>query len=342
MPTPFTGMATIARVVALFGALMSPVGAFYSTRAGVSRQMVQTCVEAGSQHEVDPIVEDLRSYCAENEHVKAAAVYAVLDRQGIAQYVGMSRDVRSALVRHAASQPTEKCAKAQILLFAKPCRETMNQFRDNWITAFNPPGNGNESWERPPLSSAEADRKLRLRQAIADDTLRDDEPEAWNQVVRKAMKDDGFDGSEADRLDAQVLADERATRRASGDWMAEVAEQTAHALRPSWQTADLEMYSTPHCAHCERMRAGLRQVGAFWIELNIEALPLDATDDQHRRARHARFETVPQLYVLRRPPLNGRPAEWLVGGADDLENLLAIPETTAFSFKGRISDPTFL
>lgn len=334
----------MASLVALLGEalLMSTVDAFSIAHAGLSRQMVPATLEAQSLHEVEPVVEDLRSYCAENEHLKAAAVYAVLDREGIAQYVGMSRDVRSALVRHAASQPAEKCAKAQILIFAKPCRDTMNQFRDDWITALDPRGNGNESWERPPLSSAEADRKLRLRQAIADDTLRDDEPEAWDQVVRKAMKDDGFDGSEADRLDSQLQADERATRRASGDWMAEVAEQTAIALRPRWQTADLEMYSTPHCAHCERMRASLRQVGAFWIELNIEGLPLDATDDQHRRARHARFETVPQLYVLRRPPLNGRPAEWLVGGADDLETLLTIPETTAFSFKGRISDPTFL
>jgi len=117
--------------------------------------------------------------------------------------------------------------------------------------------------------------------------------------------------------------------------------QAEDALRPAWQTARLEMYTARGCAHCDRMRRLLAALGAHWTEHDVDAVKDDAPDDVLRRTRHARIETVPQLYVLRDPPLNGRPAEWLVGGADDLELELKIPETTAFSFKGRISDPVF-
>ncbi|KAJ8605648.1 hypothetical protein CTAYLR_000153 [Chrysophaeum taylorii] len=289
-------------------------------------------------------ISDLEGYCLGGPRV--AGVFAVFDAAGAAQFVGMARDAKSALARLAATQEEENCRSARVLEFEKPSRAEMDAVREEWVAALGPPATHQSEgsrWSRPPLTQDQAERKLRLRQAIADSSLRDEDPEAWGAVVRKAMKDGDFDGSDSDGLDAQIRSDERATmRRAAGDWQQEVQAQTEEALRPEWQTARLEMYVARGCARCDRVRAALRKLGAYWTEVDLDALPEDADDDITRRARHARFETVPQLYVLRAPPLNGRPAEWLVGGADDLDAELKIPETTAFSFKGRISDPAFL
>lgn len=290
------------------------------------------------------VVDDIAGYCVSAADDRVAAVYAVFDEEGQAQYVGMARDIRSALARHAASQPSQLCHSAQLVQFPKPSRDAMRVVVDEWTSSLSPAlDGGEECWERPALSPAEADRKLKLRQAVADATLRDEDPEAWSKVVRKAMKDGDFDGSAEDLLDSSIESDELASRRLGGDWMEEVRDQTAEALRPSWQTASIEVYVAPDCPHCDRVRDGLRRVGAHWDEFDVSSpLPAGSSDDQRRRARHALFETVPKLYVLRSPPLNGRPAEFLVESADEFEKILAIPETTAFSFKGRISDPQFI
>mmetsp|Transcript_17948 Transcript_17948/g.58062 ORF Transcript_17948/g.58062 Transcript_17948/m.58062 type:complete len:221 (-) Transcript_17948:539-1201(-) len=220
----------------------------------------------------------------------------------------------------------------------------MSKVQAEWHRELAPCGD--ETWAKPALSLEEADRKLKLRQAIADDTLRDEDPEARANVVKKAMKDGDFDGSDLDLLDKQIDADaaRSALRRAAGDWHEAIAEQHAPTAQPRWQTARIELYLSKACPHCDRARTMLCSVGAYWTEYDIDVVTtnIGGANDVLRRARHAAFETVPQLYVLRSPPLKGRPAEALGGGADDLERELQIPETTAFSFKGRISDPDFL
>ena len=290
-------------------------------------------------HSDEATIGDVQAYCC-NEKRKVAAVYAVFSKTKEAQFVGVARDVRSALAKHVASQPTELCASAKLITFVKPDRAAMTSVQSRWIDELQPVGD--ETWAKPPLNQDEAERKLLLRQAIADDTLRDDDPDAWSRVIQKAMKDGDFDGSDLDLLEKQIEKDAAATlRRAAGDWQLEIEKQHGNQQRPPWQTARLEMYVAPGCRHCDRMRAMLRNLGAFWEEHNIEDIQTH-DDDILRRARHASFHTVPQLYVLRSPPLNGRPAEYLAGGADDLAEELKIPESTAFSFKGRISDPDFL
>jgi len=262
-------------------------------------------------------------------------VYAVYSADNVVRYVGVARDVHLALAKHIGSQPAVEVARASVEAFLRPERAAMTAVQAEWIASLGvtPVGNADADnmWAKPPLSADEADKKLKMRQAIADDSLRADDPEAWRNVVRKAMKDGDFDGSAEDLLDMAIDADAEATatrstalRRAAGDWQAEVEAQTAEALG---QAVTIEMYFAPDCPHCVRMRDTLKSLGVVWKEHNVEAPNGQAalSEEQTRRARHALFNTVPQLYILREPPYNGRDGEKLVGGADDLEKLARTP-----------------
>ncbi|CAE8604765.1 unnamed protein product [Polarella glacialis] len=277
-------------------------------------------------------VDDLAQFCSKVPERKQAAVYAVFAADGQAQYVGIARDVHSALLSHLAMQPAGECAKVAIETFERPSRDAMAAVQGSWIAELGsvPVGNSDSeqaaSWSKPPMSPEASEKKLKMRQASADGSLQQDDPEAWRSVVQKAMKDGDFDGSEADSLDASIAADAKSTarraalKRAAGDWQGEIEAQTADALAGAGrQVPTLEMYSAAGCPHCDKMRARLTELGAKFTEYNIEAEETGRDDEVTRRARHARFNTVPQLYVLRQPPLRGRSAERLVGGSDDLE-----------------------
>lgn len=296
------------------------------------------------------LVEDLEAFCNSPPAKKKAAVYAVYGIDGEARYVGIARDVHSALASHLVSQPAGERARAAYEAFDRPSRDAMAAVQESWIAELDsvPIGNsgsGAESvlWTQPPLSAADVEKKLKLRQASADSTLQEDDPVAWSAVVQKAMKDGEFDGSAADMLDADEQATRRAAlrsaagdsddkalrraalRRAAGDWEGEIEAQTVETLQAfgRQQVPALEMYSAPGCPHCDRMRSALKAVGAVVNEYDVEGDD-DKTQrrgggEALRRARHARINTVPQLYVLRQPPLRGKKAEHLVGGADDLE-----------------------
>ena len=76
------------------------------------------------------------------------------------------------------------------------------------------------------------------------------------------------------------------------------------------------------------MRASLESRGYDFREVNVEAADDDSEgldEEQERRRRHAQWNTVPQLYLIRAPPYNGRDSETLVGGADDLEEKMRTP-----------------
>jgi len=176
------------------------------------------------------------------------------------------------------------------------------------------------AWASPPLSDTEALTTLKIRQASADATLATEDPAAWSQVVKKSMKGgDDCDGSADDMLDLAIADDDR---RTSGDWAKEVEGLTKRAKD---QFVDIEMYFAPGCPHCDRMRESLKSKGLIFAEYNVEGDAGGLSEDQTRRRRHALFNTVPQLYLVREPPYNGRDSETLVGGADDLEEKSRIP-----------------
>eukprot|EP00446_Apocalathium_sp_SHHI-4_P005870 CAMPEP_0177194448 /NCGR_PEP_ID=MMETSP0367-20130122/22980_1 /TAXON_ID=447022 ORGANISM="Scrippsiella hangoei-like, Strain SHHI-4" /NCGR_SAMPLE_ID=MMETSP0367 /ASSEMBLY_ACC=CAM_ASM_000362 /LENGTH=370 /DNA_ID=CAMNT_0018642399 /DNA_START=66 /DNA_END=1175 /DNA_ORIENTATION=- len=298
----------------------------------VPRRLTHISVAALSDASV---VEDMVAYCSSPPSKKVAAVYAVYGADSVVRYVGVARDAHMALAQHMGTQPVGEVARASVEVFSRPDRAAMAAMQAEWITSLGvtPVGNidADNAWGKPPLSAEEAGKKMKMRQAIADDSLRDEDPEAWRNVVRKAMKDGDFDGSAEDFLDMAIDADAEATstrsaalRRAAGDWQGEVEAQTAEALG---QAVKIEMYFAPGCPHCERMRGALKGLGVVWSEFNVEAPKEEAAlnGEQTRRARHALYNTVPQLYLLREPPYNGRDGEKLVGGADDLEKLARTP-----------------
>lgn len=274
------------------------------------------------------VVEDLETFCSSAPERKQAAVYAVFGEDGEARYVGIARDVHGAIASHLATQPDSECTRARLEPFDRPSRDAMTTLQADWIAELGSTPAGNEDspdqiWANPPVTPAQAEWKLKMRQAIADSTLKQDNPDAYDAVIKKAMKDAEFDGSSLDILDASIESDDEKTRsemmmRAAGDWQSEVEMQTLETIS---QVPAIEMYSAPGCPHCERMRIALRDLAVKFTEYNIEDEgSLEQCDEEiFRRARHARFNTVPQLYVLREPPLHGRELERLVGGANELE-----------------------
>eukprot|EP00242_Pyramimonas_sp_CCMP2087_P006390 CAMPEP_0198208616 /NCGR_PEP_ID=MMETSP1445-20131203/11951_1 /TAXON_ID=36898 /ORGANISM="Pyramimonas sp., Strain CCMP2087" /LENGTH=130 /DNA_ID=CAMNT_0043882075 /DNA_START=200 /DNA_END=592 /DNA_ORIENTATION=+ len=58
----------------------------------------------------------------------------------------------------------------------------------------------------------------------------------------------------------------------------------------------VEMYTAPGCSFCETARSALTSLGVEWLEYDVESEA--ESSDVERRGRHARFNTVPQLYVV--------------------------------------------
>ncbi|HLO52409.1 MAG TPA: GIY-YIG nuclease family protein [Kamptonema sp.] len=135
--------------------------------------------------EVVPVA-DWRSL---THQVKVAGVYAVLDSDRQTQYIGYSRDVRQSLEGHIAQNGTEICAFIRVQTFKFPKRQEMEALRDEWIAELDyiPPGNQQPqgNWastvgEAARSTMSESDRnnyeekKLKLRKAMADNTLIDE------------------------------------------------------------------------------------------------------------------------------------------------------------------------
>lgn len=122
-------------------------------------------------------------------NAKVAAVYAVLDCDRIYQYIGYSRDVLRSLKGHLAENGAEICAFIRVQTFKFPKRQAMEELRDQWIEALDsvPVGNQGQqgTWASTIGEAAKAtmsaverdayeDKKLKLRKAMADNTLMDE------------------------------------------------------------------------------------------------------------------------------------------------------------------------
>nr|ACJ85191.1 unknown [Medicago truncatula]AFK49622.1 unknown [Medicago truncatula] len=85
-----------------------------------------------------------------------AGVYAVYDKNGGLQFIGLSRNIAATVLAHRKSVP-ELCGSLKVGVVDEPDRESLTQAWKSWmeehikITGKVPPGNesGNATWVRP-------------------------------------------------------------------------------------------------------------------------------------------------------------------------------------------------
>ncbi len=162
-------------------------------------------------------IESFQNWCDRSTNAKIAGVYAVLDSQRQTQYIGYSRNVLLSLNGHLA-QNGETCAFVRVEAFKFPKRTEMEELRDTWIAQLDtlPLGNGAESdrWAsggevaKAAMSEAERnayeEKKLKLRKAMADDTLT--RPEAHSETHSAAQS--GAIDTRQQNLEAAVQNDD--------------------------------------------------------------------------------------------------------------------------------------
>lgn len=142
----------------------------------------------------------IATWCESSQNTKVAGVYAVLNEKHDTQYVGYSRNVLLSLNSHLAQLGHPTCAFVKVQTFKYPKRTEMENLRDVWIKelASIPPGNDAESglWastigeaSQVAMSATERnayeEKKLKLRKAIADDTLSRSEAVDANDAERR-------------------------------------------------------------------------------------------------------------------------------------------------------------
>ncbi|MGB3614872.1 MAG: GIY-YIG nuclease family protein [Elainellaceae cyanobacterium] len=149
----------------------------------------------------------VQTWCDETQNSRIAGVYAVLDGDRQTQFVGYSRNVERSLRGHLAQKGAAVCALVRVQPFKFPKRDEMEALRDDWIAALPspPPGNIDGSWAgsireaaTQTMSATERqayeEKKLKLRRAMADGTLRQDEAAAQANPadLAAAMNDDNW------------------------------------------------------------------------------------------------------------------------------------------------------
>jgi hypothetical protein len=154
----------------------------------------------------------LNLWCEDIGNAKIAGVYAVLDGDHQTQYIGYSRNVALSLKSHLAQWGTEICALTKVQPFKFPKREDMEQLRDQWLAALPaiPSGNTDNSgaWAGTVkdaatlvMSAAEREaheeKKLKLRRAMADNTIHQESASAQSDAERRqslehAIEDDNW------------------------------------------------------------------------------------------------------------------------------------------------------
>jgi hypothetical protein len=123
-------------------------------------------------------------WCEQTQDAKVTGVYAVCDRAGQTQFIGISRNISLSLRSHLAEKGEAVCAQVTVEPFRFPSREAMVALRDEWIAALPspPPGNVDGTWASTAgqaatqaMSAAEREayeaKKLKLRRAMADGSL---------------------------------------------------------------------------------------------------------------------------------------------------------------------------
>lgn len=126
----------------------------------------------------------IADWCTQTQDAKVTGVYAVCDRAGQTQFIGISRNISLSLRSHVAEKGEAVCAQVTVQPFGFPSREAMAALRDEWMAALPspPPGNVDGTWAATAgqaatqaMSAAEREayetKKLKLRRAMADGSL---------------------------------------------------------------------------------------------------------------------------------------------------------------------------
>lgn len=160
----------------------------------------------------------IADWCDQTQEAKVTGVYAVCDRAGQTQFVGISRNVSLSLRSHLAEKGEAVCALVTVQPFAYPSREAMAALRDEWIAALPspPPGNIDGTWAgtaaaaaTQAMSAAEREayeaKKLKLRRAMADGSLAKEQDAAQasdpKTDLAAAMTDDNWSALIRDQTD---------------------------------------------------------------------------------------------------------------------------------------------
>jgi hypothetical protein len=152
----------------------------------------------------------LEVWCDQVQNAKVAGVYAVIDGDRQTQYIGYSRNVALSLRSHLTQMGAEVCAWVTVQAFKFPKRDEMERLQNEWIAALPgpPPGNLDGTWAgtvkdaaTQVMSAAEREayeeKKLKLRRAMADGSLHQEEVKAQSegeqrQDLAAAMNDDNW------------------------------------------------------------------------------------------------------------------------------------------------------
>ena len=168
-------------------------------------------------------IEEWRSHAA---NTKVPGVYAVMDGDRHTQYIGYSRDVSRSLAGHI-SQHGDLCCYVRVQSIKFPKRQVMEELKTEWIAdlGYTPVGNQGSTgaWastigEAARATMSESDRnayeekKLKLRKAMADQTLKTPESDASGQSKQN-------DATRQQQFEAAVKND---------DWSAVIDAQNSH------------------------------------------------------------------------------------------------------------------
>jgi hypothetical protein len=151
----------------------------------------------------------LDDWCDRAGDAKVAGVYAVFDRQQQLQYVNISRHVSLSLRGHQTQLGADCCAFVRVQPFSFPDRAAMAAVQTAWMAenGVAPIGNTDAAdglWAKTTgeaaiaaMSAAERsayeEKKLKLRKAMADSTLKDAPAVAqgddWSSVIQTQTQD---------------------------------------------------------------------------------------------------------------------------------------------------------
>ncbi len=173
----------------------------------------------------DQQVISVQDWCEMAADRKVAGVYAVLDQNQNTQFIGISRHVSLALNSHRAAVGPQTCAFVRVQSFNFPKREEMEAVRQSWLNQLDyiPAGHAEASdrWASTISAAASSamttaerqaheEKKLKLRQAMADPTAGKAQAAAAGEEQRQNMK-------------AAIQND---------DWSSVIEQQTLNATPP--------------------------------------------------------------------------------------------------------------
>jgi len=170
---------------------------------------------------------------------RVAGVYSIYAADSTLMFVGISRNVQAAVRAHVATRGRTEAASLVVKTWDYPSRSEMDACRDEWLADAAPdvpPGNGAaaQQWASSARDvsavlgrdAGEAEKKLKLRKAMADMTLVD-EAEAADRAAAAAAAAAGGTGGEADARRSNLVS-----AVTEDDWSGEIDAQTAATLSP--------------------------------------------------------------------------------------------------------------